>query len=148
MIKKERIVELANQAIADLDVYIAEVLVKSDSRIYVFLDSDNSVHVENCIVVSKFIESKLDRDAEDFELNVSSYGANQPLIFPRQYVKNVGRSIDIVKNDETELIGVIKAADEIGVMLIVAPKKKKDLPQEVKVEYSEIKEARIVISFK
>jgi ribosome maturation factor RimP len=150
MINKENIIKLANTAIAEMsaDVFIAEVLVKSDNRIYIFLESDNQVLIENCTGISKYVESHLDREAEDFELNVSSYGANQPLKFPRQYVKNIGRLIDVEKNDDTLLEGSLTAANEEGITIVIAPKKKKDAPVEMVIPYNEIKEARIKISFK
>lgn len=150
MINKEKIVQLSNKAIQEMElsVYIADVLVKSDSRIYVFIDSDERVIIEDCIRISKYVEGNLDREAEDFELNVSSYGANQPLKFPRQYVKNMGRLIEVEKNDESIVEGTLTLADDQSITVVVPAKKKKDTPLEVSILYSEIKEAKIKISFK
>jgi ribosome maturation factor RimP len=148
MISKEQITQLATQAIGELDVYIADVLVKSENRIYVFLESDNRVMVEDCIIVSKFIESNLDREAEDFELNVSSYGVEQPLKFARQYIKNVGRTLSVKLNDDSELLGTIASATNEEVVVVVPAKKKKEEPQTHHINYNKINEARIVISFK
>ena len=150
MINKERVENLVEGAIKELKapVYVADVLVKSDNVIYVFLESDEHVHIEDCIVISKFVESKLDREAEDFELNVSSYGATQPLKFPRQYIKNMGRLLEVVKEDDTEITGEITAATENEVTLKVAAKKKKEEPVQMVIPYNEIKEAKIKISFK
>lgn len=150
MINKEKIVQLSNKAIQEMElsVYIADVLVKSDSRIYVFIDSDERVIIEDCIRISKYVEGNLDREAEDFELNVSSYGANQPLKFPRQYVKNMGRLIEVEKNDASIVEGTLTLADDQSITVVVPAKKKKDTPLEVSILYSEIKEAKIKISFK
>ncbi len=150
MINRDVIEKLANRAIKEMDlkVYIADILVKSDTRIYIFLDSDDHVIIEDCIRVSKFVEGELDREKEDFELNVSSYGANQPLKFPRQYVKNIGRTLELVNLEDEEFEGELVAATETEITLMTTPKKKKDLPQEVIVTYNEIKEAKIKISFK
>ncbi len=150
MINKEQIEKLVEAAIKELNaaVYVADVLVKSDNRIYVFLDSDEHVHIEDCITVSKYVESKLDRETEDFELNVSSYGATQPLKFSRQYIKNIGRMLEVVKSDDTEITGEIIAAAPSEVTLKVAAKKKKEEPIQMVIPYNEIKEAKIKISFK
>jgi len=150
MINKERIEKLVENAIKELatEVYVADILIKSDNRIYVFLDSDTYVHIEDCIVISKHIESQIDRESEDFELNVSSYGATQPLKFPRQYIKNIGRNLEIIKQDDTEAIGEITAANDNGIVLLVTPKKKKETPISMELSYNEIKEAKIMISFK
>jgi ribosome maturation factor RimP len=148
MINKEQISQLATTAIAELDVYIADILVKSDNRIFVFLEADGPVHIEDCIIVSKFIENSLDRDVEDFEINVSSYGATQPLKFPRQYIKNIGRDIEITLKDESEIIGEIKGANDEEVTVMVVPKKKKDPSHLCNIKYNEIIEAKIMISFK
>ncbi len=150
MINKDNIEKLANKAIKELDlkVYIADVLVKSDSRIYVFVDSDERVLIEDCIGISKFVEGELDREKEDFELNVSSYGANQPLKFPRQYIKNIGRTLEIVRLDEEQFEGEIIGASENDVTLLIPAKKKKETPQQVVFTYNEIKEAKVKISFK
>ena len=150
MINKDKIVQLSNKAIQEMElsVYIADVIVKSDSRIYVFIDSDEHVIIEDCIRISKYVEGNLDRESEDFELNVSSYGANQPLKFPRQYVKNMGRLIEVEKNDESIVEGTLTLADDQSITVVVPAKKKKDTPLEVSILYSEIKEAKIKISFK
>jgi len=150
MINKERIEKLVENAIKELatEVYVADILIKSDNRIYVFLDSDTYVHIEDCIVISKHIESQIDRESEDFELNVSSYGATQPLKFPRQYIKNIGRNLEIIKQDDTEAIGEITAANDNGIVILVTPKKKKETPISMELSYNEIKEAKIMISFK
>ncbi len=150
MINKDKIIQLSNKAIEEMElsVYIADVLVKSDSRIYVFIDSDERVIIEDCIRISKYVEGNLDREAEDFELNVSSYGANQPLKFPRQYVKNIGRTIEIEKIDEVLIEGTLTMADQESITVVVPPKKKKDTPLEVVIQYNEIREAKIKISFK
>lgn len=150
MINREQIEKLVNNAIKELGaaVYVADILVKSDNRIYVFLESDENVHIEDCITVSKFVENKLDRESEDFELNVSSYGATQPLKFPRQYTKNMGRMLEVIMADDVELVGEIIAADESQVTIKITPKKKKEEPIEMAIPYNEIKEAKIKISFK
>ncbi len=131
-----------------IDVYIAAIKIKRDNIIYIFLDSDNTVKIENCIVITKELEKLLDRDDEDFELNVSSYGAEEPLRFARQYKKNIDRELLIEKIDGNFLNGILIESDDKGIIIKTIPKKKKEEPTEITLSYSDIKEAKIKIQFK
>ncbi len=148
MILIDQIKRLSEEALTGLNAYVADIKIKPSNVIYVFLDSDDSVKIEDCIIVSKYIESNLDRESEDFELNVSSYGAEQPLRFSRQYIKNIGRNIKVETNNDEIFNAVLTNATEDYIILSVSAKKKKEAAKEVKIEYSDIKEAKIVISFK
>ena len=91
MIDKNKIEDLVAEAINTLEkkdeVFVGAILVKPNNTIHVFIDSDTSVSIDDCVKVSKYVEKHLDRDEEDFELNVSSFGLDQALILPRQYIK-------------------------------------------------------------
>ncbi|OFY52074.1 MAG: hypothetical protein A2W85_11635 [Bacteroidetes bacterium GWF2_41_31] len=112
MIKKETIVELASGFLAGTDRFVVEVNTNAENRILVFIDSDSGVLIEHCIALSKYIESKLDREIEDYELNVSSSGVGQPFTLLRQYQKYVGKAIQIKLSDGTQLKGLLKSATE------------------------------------
>ena len=73
MITKDIISDLTNEALADSDRFLVDVKVKPGNVIEVYIDSDTAVNIDNCVEVSRYIESKLDRDVEDYELNVMSY---------------------------------------------------------------------------
>ena len=108
MIKKETIVELASGFLEGTGRFVVEVNSNAENRILVFIDSDSSVLIEHCIALSKYIESKLDREIEDYELNVSSSGVGQPFTLLRQYQKYVGKAIQIKLNDGTQMKGLLK----------------------------------------
>jgi len=149
MITQEKIVEWANTGLEDTDKYLVEVQVKTGNIITVFIDSDTSVTIDDCVRLSRFIESKLDRDREDFELRVSSFGADKPLKMKRQYKKNIGRTLKITLNDETVYSGKLMAADENCVTIKTEKNKKKnDGPDEVAIDFDNIKKAVVVLSFK
>jgi len=147
---EERINELNN------GLYIVELSVSSKNVIQVEIDKlKGGVSVEDCISVSRNIEHNLDRDKEDFELHVSSAGLDKPLRHVNQYAKNVGRVLSVLgidgKMQEGELVKVIEDRVVLRAMTKkLDEKKKKKIRMEEILEYpfSQIKEAKIVISFK
>ena len=88
MITKEQIISLAEEAMQGSDRYVVNVTVSKSNVIELFLDADSSVTIDDCVAVSNFINEKLDRDVENYELNVSSAGIDEPLLKMRQY-KNI-----------------------------------------------------------
>ncbi|MBR6440789.1 MAG: ribosome assembly cofactor RimP, partial [Bacteroidales bacterium] len=112
MIEKIKILELVNNALDGSDKFLVSLKITPDNRIFVDIDGDNGINVDDCIELSRAIESQLDRDEEDFELNVSSAGADQPLKLTRQYRKNIGRDVEVVYLDGEKVEGELTAADE------------------------------------
>ena len=100
MITKEQIAALAEEALAGSDRFLVEVEVKPGNVIEVYVDSDTSVTIDNCVEISRYIESKQDRDVEDYELSVLSWGLSGALRSDRQLTKYVGQDVE-VKNKET-----------------------------------------------
>lgn len=112
MIRKEEIIELAEEALEGTDRFVVDVLVKIDNRILVFIDSDTSVTIADCVALSRFIEKHFDREEEDFELRVSSSGIDQPLRMFRQYKKAIGRQVEVKTTEEEIKTGVLIAVSE------------------------------------
>ena len=100
MITKEQIAALTEEALAGTDRFLVEVKVKPNNVIEVYVDSDTSVSIDNCVEISRYIESKQDRDVEDYELSVLSWGLSGALRMDRQLNKYVGKDVE-VKNKET-----------------------------------------------
>lgn len=148
MIRESQIRKLAEEHLAGTDRFIVEVIVKPGNRILVFIDSDTSVLIDHCASLSRYIESHLDRDAEDFELNVSSSGIDHPYTLVRQYIKNTGREVTVTLPDEQKITGTLVAADQKGFDILEKKKEKKiitEIPHHF--AYSEIKETKEVIKF-
>ena len=146
MITEKQITELIEEALAGTDRFPVDVSVKPGNRILVFIDSDTSVSIMDCIKLSKFIESHLDRETEDFELNVSSAGLDQPYKLLRQFSKNIGREIAVLLVDKTKISGKLTAADENGIQVLEIKKVKKEITEtEHRIPFSEIKEAKEII---
>ena len=146
MIEKIKILELVQGALEGTDKYLVNLKVTPDNRIYVDIDGDNGVNIDDCIELSRAVESQLDRDEEDFELNVSSAGADSPLKLTRQYVKNVGRDLEVVMFDGKEAEGTLENADDEGIVLRTKGTKKQ-APETLHLAYSDIKTARVVLKF-
>lgn len=155
MITEEYIQNLAETAIEGTDLFVVDVLVKNNDLIMVFLDSDSAVTIDKCVEVSRFIESHLNRDEEDFELRVSSSGLDHPLTMPRQLKKYVGRNLDIeLKENEGEKIRckLLEVTDSGLKLETIVVKKinkiKKEEPAETKeFTYAQMKTIRAVIDF-
>jgi ribosome maturation factor RimP len=145
----KEIIGLVNGHLANTDKFLVELLVKPGNKIFIFIDGDHGVMISDCVELSRFVESQLDRESEDFELNVSSSGADQPIKLPRQYVKNVGRSLQVKLSEENSVSGKLEAVTETGIILTTPGDKKKKLPPEtLNIPYESMVESKVIISFK
>ena len=154
MIKEEFIRTLAEQQIAGTDKFIVNVKVKQGNHILIFLDADSSISISDCAKMSKFIESNLNRDEEDFDIEVSSAGLDFPLAFKRQYKKNIGKEVKVVLKDGTVKNGFISSVTDEGFEITEKNIEKKN-NKKIKVEiektllyfvFDHVKETRLVIS--
>lgn len=158
MINKKKIEELALERITELDkdLFIVEISISASNSIRVEIDSAfGNVAIEDCISVSRNIEHNLDREEQDFELQVSSPGLDRPFRVVQQYKKNVGREVKLTPVNGVKLEGVLKSADDNGVVIetirkerLEGKKKKVTVVEEHPFNYDEIKETKIVITFK
>ena len=148
MINEKLISNIIQLAIDGTDKFLVEVKVRTGNRIMVFVDSDTLLTIADCAGLSKFIESHLDREAEDFELSVSSPGIDMPYRNVRQYLKNIGREVSVVTNDGIKRIGTLVTADQQGIELLEVLKVKKVITElHHRIEYADIKETKEIITF-
>ncbi|MDA3944532.1 MAG: ribosome assembly cofactor RimP [Bacteroidetes bacterium] len=153
MIRKEEIIQLAEDLLEGTDRFVVDVLVKPDNRIMIFMDADSAVTIDHCVELSRYIEQNLDRDEEDFELRVSSAGLDQPLQLLRQYKKAIGRKVSVKTAEDEIKKGVLITADEKEIQIeerIV--KQYNKLKKEVKgdtftIPLDQIEEIKEVIDF-
>nr|WP_319401315.1 ribosome assembly cofactor RimP [uncultured Carboxylicivirga sp.] len=136
------------------DVFIVELAVKPGNKIVLVIDSDNGIPISYCIEVSKLIDSKFDRDVEDFELEVSSAGIGQPFKVLRQYYKNLGNDVEILTTGGNKIKGKLTAVNEeqfsveVEEMVKVEGKKRKELQVRTDdFKYDEVKQIKDIISF-
>ena len=146
MIEKIKILELVNNALEGSDKFLVNLKITPDNRIYVDIDGDNGVTIDDCIELSRAIEGQLDRDEEDFALDVSSAGADAPLKLTRQLVKNIGREVDVVMFDGEKLTGELTAADEASITIQIAGTKKRPA-ETVTLQRKDVKTVCVVLKF-
>jgi ribosome maturation factor RimP len=154
MIDKAKIVELVSEQL-DERMFLVDVQISATGVIRVFVDSFDGITIERCVQISRHIEGNLDREAEDFELQVSSAGLTEPFRVKEQYFKNTGRNIEILTDAGVKHTGLLKLATPDYIILETVSKeqaegqKKKQLTvREHKLEYGDIKSAKVVVSFK
>ncbi len=144
MINKKTIEQIVEKELEDKDIELIDVQVNSSNIIKVYLDSENGVSINDCVVISRSIEGKLDRDKEDFELEVSSYGLFSPFKILLHYKKNVGKEVEIYLNEGKNFKGVLNKfalntqKNDIEYIEIVQKIKKKLEGKKKKVEVEEI----------
>ena len=151
---KEKVADLLNKALEERpSLFLIDFSISSANKITVTLDGDNGVNLQDCIDVSRAIEHNLDREEEDFSLEVASGGASSPLKMPRQFKKNIGRTLSIKTATETIEAEITGANEEFIVLEWQArePKKigkgKETVQKRLELPYGDIKEAVIVIKF-
>ncbi len=154
MIDKGRIAELVGEKL-DENLFLVDINVSAGNAIHVEIDSLAGLKIDECVAISRHIESQLDRDAEDFELQVSSPGADQPFKVVQQYRKNVGRNLEVVTQSGDVHTGKLTNVGESNITVEISTKeipegekKKRWVTREVALLFEEIKKASVVISFK
>ena len=155
MIDKEIVKGIVDEFLADSTNYLINIDIKPDNTVIVEIDNDQAVSIDDCISLSKFIESKLDRDAEDYELEVGSAGIGQPFKMLRQYLKNVGNEVEVLAKTGVKHSGILKSADAEAFVLTVekqvkpeGAKRKVTVEEDLTFPYSEIKHTKYLIRFK
>jgi ribosome maturation factor RimP len=158
MITKKLVTELAEARMKERDngLFIVELTISPANVIRLELDKyEGGVTVEDCVSVSRNIEHNLDRESQDFELHVSSAGLDKPLRVHAQYVKNVGRELDVKLKSKEKTTGRLAEVSEKGIVLertekqqVEGKKKKEMVTVREELAFADIAEARIVISFK
>lgn len=113
MINKALIEGLTQQALSD-EYFIVSISIRKGNAIEVVIDGDNGVNIQKCIDVSRSIEQNLDREEEDFELNVSSAGLGKSFKVYRQYKKNIGTQVEVLPEEGKPVTGILKQVDELG----------------------------------
>ncbi|MFO0496233.1 MAG: ribosome assembly cofactor RimP [Flavobacteriia bacterium] len=158
MISKKKVLELADERMNELNngLFVVDISISASNVIHLELDkSDGNVSINDCMSVSRNIEHNLDRESEDFELHVSSAGLDKPFRVLAQYIKNIGREVKLVTNDGKKHEGLLTAATAEEVTLeksrmekIEGKKKKELIVEQLVFPMTQIKETKIVISFK
>ena len=151
MLLKEEIKKYASEKALEINGFVVDVNISANNVITIFFDKNNGVLVDDCLVISKYIQEKFDKDIEDYELTVCSPGLTNPLKVKEQYIKNIGKEVSVKTNDGKRKTGILKNF-ETDLVLEVQKKKKgsrKDyLLEDIAIPFEEIKETKLKINFK
>ena len=155
MIDASKVKALVEQWLDGKEYFLTDLTVTPDDCITVEIDQADGVWIEDCVQLSRFIESHLSRDEEDYELEVGSAGLGQPFKVLRQWQNHVGKPVEVITSDGRKLKGTLREADANNVMLTVCQKvqvegKKRPVMQNVDITLSmnEVKSGRYLIDFK
>lgn len=152
--KIEDLKTIATPILGSKDLFLVDLKISRNNVIELFVDAQDGVNIQTCMEVSREIESHLDRDAEDFELTVSSAGIGCPFKVDGQFQKNLNREVEVKFQDNTKLNGILKAFDTDSVTIeceekkaVEGSKKKMLVKSDKTIKREEIKEIKDVIKF-
>ena len=155
MIAKNVVSGIVNEWLEDKEYFLVDIEVTPDNKIVVEIDHAEGVWIDDCVELSRLIESKLDREEEDFELEVGSAGIGQPFKVLQQYLIHIGKDVEVLTKEGKKMVGVLKEANEDNFTLTVQKKVKPEgakrpklVDEDITFVYSEIKYTKYIISFK
>jgi ribosome maturation factor RimP len=140
MITDEAIKALVEQHIRGTDIFLVEVTVKSGNAIRVHVDRPEGISIDQCVKISRFLNEQLDRDVEDYSLEVSSPGVGTPFRVKQQYEKNRGHKIEVILTDGSRQDGKLESVSQDAIVLKVKGKDRE-------IRFDEIKKTKAIISF-
>jgi ribosome maturation factor RimP len=147
----KKIEEMLLPLLEETDIFVVSLKIKPTNNIKIFLDADDGFPISKSTSINKKLRRMIDEAAMfpegDYSLEVSSPGVDEPLLFIRQYQKNIGRNIEIIPIEGEPIIGKMISADEEKVVLEVLISAKKKETSQVEIPFNSIKQAVIQISF-
>jgi ribosome maturation factor RimP len=155
MLKESTVRTLINNGLEERnDLFLIDLKISPDSKISVILDGDKGVSVEDCMLISRAIEHNLDREEEDFSLEVTSAGATSPLTQVRQYNKNIGRMLQVKSKELKKIEAMLTEVDDEHITLEWIAREPKPVgkgkitvEKQAKIAYDDILEAKVIIKF-
>ncbi len=151
---KEKVAQLLDQELsANPSLFLIDFKVMPNHAVKIVIDGDEGVRLKDCVELSRAIERELDREEYDFSLEVTSAGATAPIVNPRQFVKNIGRKLE-VRTSDSKFEGALAEADENRIILKWKTREPKPVgkgkttvlkTQEIPI--SDIEEAKVKLNF-
>ena len=159
MITKQLVEDLANERIQERnpELYIVDITINNGSQILVEIDHETTgVSIEDCMSISRNIEHNLDREVQDFSLEVASAGLSKPFRVLKQYIKNIGKQVKVKTFEHGQNVeGVLEAANDNEIIVttrekvrVEGRKKKEWVETKHTIPMDTIKETNLIITFK
>lgn len=151
---REKVAGLLEDALKQNEsLFLIDLSISESNQIRVIIDGDSGVSVQDCIDISRAIEHNLDREQEDFSLEVHSAGVSEPLTMVRQYKKNAGRNLKVKTATQT-IEGKLEEVNDTAIKLTWKAREPKPVgkgkvtvQKEAEIPYSDIIEAKVMIKF-
>lgn len=154
MITEKQVLDLIKDKLEEKNCFVVELDVRAGNNILLEIDGMDGFTIQDCMEFSRAVEHNLDREQEDFELNVSSPGLDKPFRVIEQYKKNVGRDVKVITKDDAKYKGNLKRVGDAEIEVeysykekIEGKKKKKTIVKQELIELDNIKETTLIISF-
>ena len=154
MIAKQKVTEIVNEWLAGKEYFLVDVNVSADNCISVEIDHAEGVWIDDCVSLSKHIEANLDREEEDFELEVGSAGIGQPFKVLQQYINHIGKEVEVLAKDGKKYRGVMARVEEQEFVITMQVKEKPEgakrpvlVDKEFAWKYDEVKYTKFLIKF-
>lgn len=155
MISKDTVKQIVESYITAKGYYLVDINVTKDNHISVEIDHFEGVSIDFCVELTREIESGIDRETEDYELQVSSAGLTEPFKVLKQYQKNTGNEVEVLTKEGKKITGVLTAADAEKITLQIekqikpeGAKRKVTLSEDLEIPYENIKTTKYIIRFK
>lgn len=155
MIDKSVVKAVVEEWLQDKEYFLVDIEVSPDDKIVVEIDHVDGVWIEDCVELSRYIESRLSRDEEDYELEVGSAGLGQPFKVPQQYINFIGKEVEVLGRDGKKVQGTLKSVNGNDFVVAVDEKVKiegKKRPEIQSVDHAfqmdQVKYTKYLISFK
>lgn len=155
MLDKQGVKRIIEEWIGGREIYLVDYKINGQNRIIVTIDRKEGLAIDECVELSRYIENTLDRDLEDYELEVTSPGLDQPFKVIEQYYKNIGKEVQIILKTGEKITGILKNAtpkeieiEEVKKVRVEGRKKKEKLVLNHNYNLEEVKATKVVISFK
>ena len=124
MIEKNVVKQLVDEWLQGNDYFLVDINISRDDKIVIEIDHADGVWIEDCVKLSRFIESRLNRDEEDYELEIGSAGIGQPFKVIQQYVNHIGKEVEVLTEDGRKERGVLKSVEGNDFVVTVKEKVK------------------------
>jgi len=148
----EKIKSVLIPVLEQSDLFLVDLSIGTNNHIKVLIDSEKGIRVDECVKISRSLESELDREKEDFQLEVSSPGVGTPLKVYQQYLQNIGRQVSVVTNDNKNYKGELTEANDKSIVVritkrVKSGKKKVKQQDDIIISFDEIQETKVIIKF-
>ncbi len=155
MITKEKIENIISEIIEEKDAFIVDIKISSSNKINLDIDSNDGFTIDDCVEVSRLIESNLDRDVEDYELEVASAGLSESFKVIQQYQKNLNKEVETITKEGLKIKGILSKVSDSGfeieeskMVKVEGKKKKQNVIETHPFSFDQVKSTKIIIKFK